>query len=251
MDLPAVIDWKSYEVCGADSYHQGPVFAWLAPNGEGLAQVHAWSRCRDIVGGYLQGSLLQDVDDYGGVHWNSNDLDLAKDQINLGIRIGRIEKGIQFSETQLAILIWRIEEQLGVNPTRITAYDAPPGTGYGSGQLWLLQADPFWMKSPTLFSLYLLLLRVTPYVQDQEDLDALLSQEFPGHIGAGDLRSCRDTLHWILERRSAAWKAGQDAYFSRSDPFRTRGFHFFTYLSEGLREKLMAHGDADYQEPPA
>lgn len=251
MALPAVIDWKTYVVCHADGYSQGPVFAWLAPNGEELTQVHVWSRCRDIVGGYLQGSLLQDTDDYGGVHWNSRDLDLAKDQINLGIRIGRVEKNIQFSEAQLAILIWRIEEQLGVSPTRITAYDAPPGTGYEGDQLWLLQADPFWMKSPTLFSLYLLLLRVTPYVQDQEDLDTLLSQKFPGHIGAEGLKDCRNTLHWILERKASAWKAPQPAYFSKSDPFRNRGFNFFTYLSVELREKLMDHGDPDYQEPPA
>ncbi len=242
------IDWRpTSTVCNSDSYQVGPIFAWLCETESGWARAPTWSRCRDIVGGYLWGSLLNKSGIFhGGVGWLSGEPRPMEDELLLGVRLGTadVESGLTF-EYKLGALIWEIEEEWGLPSTEMLLVDDRTD----SGLTWMLRADPFWMRSPTLLSLYLLLLRASPYVKNGlGDFDEIMGQEFPAFAGLAYLRNYRSCIHTIISQGVDAWPLEQKDYYSGTTNYNTpvefycRGVKNYADLSVYDKKKYRQKG---------
>lgn len=225
-----------------DTYKSGPVFAWLGWEDGKLKRVHQWSRCRDIVGNYLQGAIDQRCHDYGGVAYQKGvSIDPPVDQLTLGIRLGKAdtEGGITFG-TNLNALVWPLEEKMHLTTTEMVEHTAGHPSLQGS-QLWVLKADPFWMKAPPLLSLYLLLIRATPYLNPDGDLNENLTKSIKEVVGCEHLKELSETIAKIVKKGKDAWKAPQEAYY-KGPKFSYQGLLHFAEHSWLWQRNYMKHG---------
>jgi hypothetical protein len=190
----------------------------------------------------LQGSVNQKFYEYGGVTYRKGvSIDPPTDQLTLGIRLGKAdtEGGITFG-TNLNALVWPLEEKMRLASTEMVEHTDGHPSLQGS-QLWVLKADPFWMKAPPLLSLYLLLIRATPYLDPDGDLNENLTKSIKEVVGCDHLRELSDTIAKIVKKGKDAWEVPQEAYY-KGLKFSYQGLLRFSTRSWLRQRNYMKHG---------
>ncbi len=94
-----VVNWGSNNIFLGDTYHIGPVFAWLGKKDDTWVKAHTWTRCRDIIGGYLWGSLLKlDGHCHGGIGWDQQSAHPLHTELLSAVRLGDpdVKSGLTF-----------------------------------------------------------------------------------------------------------------------------------------------------------
>lgn len=241
----AKVRWLSDKaVLGVDSYSTGPIFSWLALHeGRGWAQCHKWSRCRDVVGTYLQGALHKKAIAHGGIGWAPGSLRPPLDRITLAVRLTEkdLERSEGFTDESLARLIGPAEDALGLEiPTRMELTEPGPTS---NSQAWFLTADPFWMLAPPLLSTYLLFVRSTPYMTTTkrdifEILDEFRIEEgFDRHgPGVRTLSWRSEGIRSLITNGTGFWNRTQRQYYSPDAHFWQQGLDLFSALTPERRE---------------
>lgn len=242
------ISWHDHQISIHDSYKSGPQFTFLCsdnptdPKPDKLYQAHQWTRCRDMVGTFLDGGLRDAYTDHGDVGYVLGSRKPSIDKVRLGIRVGAPEakEGTTFDD-RLSFLVWQMEDHLGIKRTEMLPYELP-GSYNIEGKLWSLEADPFWMKAPPLFSLYLLALRVTPYVEERNTLPEIFTSRLPSLVGGKYLSELSITIMKLLDQGTEAWKLQDIIGYYGGDHFYNRGLRNFSLWGPATRKKFMETG---------
>jgi hypothetical protein len=239
------VELKESKVSTVDSYHVGPVFSWLAPLGKTWEQTMIWTRCRDIMGCYLQGAVIGTVMEHGGVAWREGRPTPDLEHLTMLVRLGAADTkdGDTFNDEGLRAIIWTMEDALGLERTRLFPLDHEYR---GKQQIWVLRADPFWMKAPPLLSLYLLLVRTAPYLKDYGSLKSNVMQTIPDKSMGGTILARQvEPIDWLLKQGVEAWEAPQEQYYDKGcncpTSFYNRGINWLKGLTLHRRVTYLKH----------
>lgn len=220
------VGWTDHGNSSRDIYSSGPLFTWVGDDGNGnIKQCHRWTRCREMLGTYFLGALLNKRSSLGDISFSpAVNLSPALDHLMLAARIPPKDgkEGLTY-EDKLPVLVHPIEDRLGLPHSQALEVEAPPARQAGAvwrrpGRTWLFQASPFWHHAPPLLALYLLLLKASAYSLPEagtveEKIAYTEKQGLPGF--AGHTVSALALAQALREHGTSAWKAPSSDYWRK------------------------------------